>query len=85
MDAISKAGGIKQIRKCKTIMIIRSDNTYEKVKVKDIFSDDITKRTAVKMLYVGDTIYVIEPKDSFNWSLLTFITQLAYIGVMIFK
>lgn len=85
MDAISKAGGIKQIRKCKTIMIIRSDNTYEKVKVKDIFSDDITKRMAVKMLYVGDTIYVIEPKDSFNWSLLTFITQLAYIGVMIFK
>lgn len=85
MDAISRAGGIKQIRKCKTIMIIRSDNSYEKVKVKDVFSKDMTKRAAVKMLYVGDTIYVIEPVESFNWSLLTFITQLAYVGLMILK
>jgi polysaccharide export outer membrane protein len=77
IDAISKAGGIKLMRKCKKVMIIRKDQSYEVLLVKDLYSDDITKRT-VKLLDVGDTVYVVEPND-FNWSRLSFFTSLAYI------
>jgi protein involved in polysaccharide export with SLBB domain len=77
MDAISRAGGIKFIKKCKKIIIIRADQSYEEVLVKDIYSDDVTKRK-FKLLDIGDTVYVVEPNE-LNWSKLSFFTSLGYI------
>jgi len=78
MEAISKAGGIKQVRKCKEIMIMRGDSAYEKIRVKDLFSDDPTKRMQIKKIYVGDTVYVVEPRE-INWAQLSFFTTLGYL------
>ena len=77
MDAISRAGGIKFINKCKKIIVIRSDQSYEEILVKDIFNKDKEKRVS-KLLDIGDTVYVVDPKEV-NWSRLSFFTTLAYI------
>jgi polysaccharide export outer membrane protein len=84
LDAISKAGGIKLLKKCKKVVIIRSNQTYEIVNVKDLFSDDYSLRTKVKMLEVGDTVYVVEPKE-INWAKLSFFTSMAYIILSIIR
>ncbi|MFZ4726533.1 MAG: polysaccharide biosynthesis/export family protein [Paludibacter sp.] len=83
LDAISRAGGIKFIKKCKKIIIIRADQNYEEIAVKDIYSNDILKRKT-KLLDIGDTVYVVEPKEV-NWSFLSFVTSLAYITVSLFR
>jgi polysaccharide export outer membrane protein len=83
MDAISRAGGIKFIKKCKKIIIIRADQSYEEVLVKDIYSDDVTKRK-FKLLDIGDTVYVVEPNE-LNWSKLSFFTSLGYIILSIIR
>jgi len=77
MDAISRAGGIKFIKKAKKIIIIRADQSYEEILVKDIYSNDKKKRI-VKLLDIGDTVYVVEPKEV-NWSQLSFFTTLSYV------
>ncbi|MDD3079955.1 MAG: polysaccharide biosynthesis/export family protein [Paludibacter sp.] len=82
ITALSKAGGIKDIRRCKWVTIVRQDQSFEKYSVKKIFSKNFD-RAEIPVLNVGDTVYVIEPNGKFNWSLLTFITQLAYISVLI--
>ena len=78
IEAISRGGGIKNIRKCKKITIVRADQTFEQIKVKDLFKADSKQNTLV--LYVGDTIYVVEPNEV-NWSQLSFFTTLGYITV----
>jgi polysaccharide export outer membrane protein len=83
LDAISKAGGIKFIDKCKKVMIIRANLTYEEVLVKDLFSADKSK-PMVKLLDIGDTVYVIEPKEV-NWSRLSFFTSLGYIILSVIR
>ncbi|MFZ4582892.1 MAG: polysaccharide biosynthesis/export family protein [Paludibacter sp.] len=83
MDAISRAGGIKFIKRCKKIIIIRADQSYEEISVKDIYSDDITKRK-FKLLDIGDTVYVVEPNE-INWSKLSFFTSLGYIIISIIR
>lgn len=80
MDAISRAGGIKALQKSKVIIIIRKNQIYEKVYVKDIFSDNLQRRTNIELLDAGDTIYVVEPTE-FNWSKLSFFASLGYIVI----
>ncbi len=77
MDAISRAGGIKFIKKAKKIIVIRADQSYEEISVKNIYSNDTEKRT-IKLLDIGDTVYVVEPKE-INWSQLSFFTTLGYV------
>jgi polysaccharide export outer membrane protein len=81
MDAISKAGGIKFIKKAKKIIVIRADQSYEEILVKDIYSND-TEKPIIKLLDIGDTLYVVEPKE-FNWAKLSFFTSLAYVIISI--
>lgn len=83
MDAISRAGGIKIMRKCKKVVIIRSDQTYEEIFIKDIYSDNVAKRK-IKLLDIGDTIYVVEPNE-LNWSKLSFFTSAGYIILSIIR
>jgi len=81
MDAISRAGGIKFIKKAKKIIVIRADQTYEEILVKDIFNKDKEKRIS-KLLDIGDTVYVVEPKEV-NWAQLSFFTTLGYIIISV--
>lgn len=78
IEAISRGGGIKNIRKCKKITIVRVDQTFEQIRVKDLFKAD--SKQNVPVLYVGDTVYVVEPNEV-NWSQLSFFTTLGYIAV----
>ena len=79
IEALSKAGGITNLKLCKTITIIRADQTFEVVKVKDLFSNSNIK-LKTKMLNIGDTLYVVEP-NQVNWSQLSFFTTLGWILV----
>ena len=78
---LSRAGGIVNIKKCKYITIVRADQSFQVIKVKDLFNMKSTPQVIPK-LNVGDTVYVVEPKD-FNWSKLTFFTSLGYIVISI--
>lgn len=83
-EALSKCGGIKSVRKCKEIMIMRGDSVYEKIRVKDLFSDDPSIRSQIKKIYVGDTVYVVEPRE-INWSQLSFFTTLGYLVISLVR
>ncbi len=83
MDAISRAGGIKFIKKAKKIIVIRADQSYEEILVKDIFNKDKEKRVS-KLLDIGDTVYVVEPKEV-NWAQLSFFTTLGYIIISVIR
>lgn len=78
VEAISRGGGIKNIRKCKKITIVRADQSFEQIRVKDLFNAN--SKQNVPVLYVGDTLYVVEPNEV-NWSQLSFFTTLGYIAV----
>ena len=78
---LSRAGGIINIKKCKYITIVRADQSFQVINVKDLFNMKSTPLIIPK-LNVGDTVYVVEPKD-FNWSKLTFFTSLGYIVISI--
>jgi len=79
ITVLSKAGGIVNIEKCKTITIIRANQQTEVIKTRDLFSRHANKRI-VPMLHVGDTVYVVEP-ESVNWSRLSFIVSLTQMFV----
>jgi len=84
VTALSKAGGIKDIRKCKWLTIVRANQTFEKYSVKKLFSKNFD-RSKMPVLNVGDTVYVIEPREGLNWSLLTFLVQVGYITLSLLK
>lgn len=77
ITVLSKAGGIKNIKNCKYITIIRADQSYQLIKAKDLFNMK-SNSVDIPKLNVGDTVYVVEPKE-FNWAKLTFFTSLGYI------
>jgi polysaccharide export outer membrane protein len=81
IEALSKAGGISNVKKCKTITLIRADQSIEVIKVKDLFSSK-SNPTKTKLLNVGDTLYVVEP-NQVNWSQLSFFTTLGWIVVSV--
>ncbi len=70
MSAISLAGGFRDVKKIKSISIIRVNGEREKLKVDDFMeTPDI-----FDSLKPGDTIY-IEPKKEFNWYIVTTVTS----------
>ena len=81
ITVLSKAGGIKNIKECKYITIIRADQSFEIIKVKDLFNLKYRPRD-IPLLNIGDTVYVVEPKE-FNWSKLSFFTSLGYIIITV--
>lgn len=78
LEVISKAGGIKSLRKCKKIMIVRTNQVYEELSVKKLLSEK--NKDNIPVVNVGDTVYVVEPIEV-NWSQLSFFTTLGYIAV----
>lgn len=80
VTALSKAGGIKNVKKCKWITIIRADQSFEKISTKKLFSKN--SNVIIPKLNVGDTVYVIEPNE-FNWSKLSFFTTLTYVALQV--
>lgn len=80
ITALSKAGGIRNIKKCKWITIIRADQSFEKISTKKLFSKN--SNVIIPKLNVGDTVYVIEPNE-FNWSKLSFFTTLTYVALQV--
>lgn len=81
LEVISKAGGIKSLRKCKKIMIVRTNQVYEELSVKKLLSEK--NKGNIPVVNVGDTVYVIEPRENFNWAMLTFFVQLGYISIQL--
>ena len=81
ITVLSKAGGIKNIKECRYITIIRADQSFEILKVKDLFSL-VNNNKHIPLLNIGDTVYVVEPKD-FNWSKLSFFTSVGYILISV--
>jgi polysaccharide export outer membrane protein len=79
MTVLSKAGGITNVKKCRVITIIRANQEIEVIRVNDLFNTK-SKATQLPILYVGDTVYVMEP-NTFNWSRLSFFTSLGQIAV----
>ena len=83
VTVLSKAGGIKNVKKCKHITIIRADQSIEVLKVKDVFqtvrkNKRNNQQLELPVLNVGDSVYVVEPKE-FNWARLTFFVSLAHV------
>jgi hypothetical protein len=69
------------VKQCKTITIIRANQTFEVIKVKDLFSN-ASNDSKTKILNIGDTLYVVEP-NQVNWSQLSFFTTLGWIVVSV--
>ena len=69
LNAMSIAGGIKNVRKAKYIQIIRANGDTEKLKVKEIFKNP----NVCAPLKPGDTLFVQE-KGVLNWSVISLIS-----------
>ncbi|MFV0538190.1 MAG: polysaccharide biosynthesis/export family protein [Dysgonomonas sp.] len=76
LSALSMAGGVKNIDKSKVVIIIRANQKMETIKIKEYLETEEVSRTPVKV-YVGDTVYVKEPKEV-NWAKLSFFTTLVW-------
>lgn len=75
-SVLSMAGGIKSIKKARKITIIKEDNTFIELKIKDYFGSRTRySMNDIPLIYSGDTIYVMEPKD-INWSRLSFFSSM---------
>jgi polysaccharide biosynthesis/export protein len=71
-SAIGLAGGIKSFRKATTVTIIRADRQVEVLDISKYFNGNLTDIT-IPMVYVGDTVYIKDPKE-LNWAKLSFYT-----------
>ncbi len=75
-SAVSRSGGITNIRRVRGIYIIRKDNTVEEVAgnrfaARRLFINPDLDMQEIPYLYAGDTLYIVEPRD-INWSRLSF-------------
>lgn len=76
LSALSIAGGVKNIDKSKEVIIIRANQKVEKLEIKE-YLKSVENNQAGIMIYVGDTVYVKEPRE-INWSKLSFFTTLIW-------
>lgn len=82
LSALSMAGGIKNIKKGKQIVIVRADQSMEEIRLKD-YMNPKHRVQKLPVLYAGDTVYVKEPAD-INWSKFSFFsTMLVAIGTIL--
>jgi len=69
-SAIGIAGGIKRFKKVKSVTIIRANRKVEEFDLQPFFNAD-SAVVNIPMIYVGDTVYVREPKET-NWAMMGF-------------
>lgn len=74
ISAISKAGGIKKMRRTKIVYIIHTNMTTEKVDIRDYIGADSATMAQVPMVYAGETVYVKEPRE-WNWAVISAIAS----------
>jgi protein involved in polysaccharide export with SLBB domain len=72
-SAIGVAGGLKSFRKHTTATIYRANRTMEIIKLEEFF-DQSKKEQKIPMVYAGDTLYIVEPRQT-NWAFLSFVTS----------
>ena len=73
LSALSMAGGIKNIKKGKQIVIVRADQSME-IQLKD-YMNPKHRVKELPILYAGDTVYVKEPVE-INWSKFSFFSTM---------
>jgi len=69
LSPISKAGGIKRMRRARLVYIIRANMTTEEVRIKDYIGVD-SNRADIPVVYAGDTVFVKEPAE-WNWAVIS--------------
>ena len=72
-SAIGVAGGLKSFRKYTVATIYRANRVVEVVKLREFF-DPNQKAQKIPMVYAGDTLYIVEPRQT-NWAFLSFVTS----------
>lgn len=70
LSAISKAGGIKRMRRAKTVYIIHANFTTEEVNIRDFIGADSATLAKVPTVYAGETVFVKEPRE-WNWAIVS--------------
>ncbi len=74
LSALSMAGGIKNIKKGKQIVIVRADQSMVEIQLKD-YMNPKHRVKELPVLYAGDTVYVKEPVE-INWSKFSFFSTM---------
>ncbi len=74
LSALSMAGGIKNIKKGKQIVIVRADQSMVELQLKD-YMNPKHRVKELPILYAGDTVYVKEPVE-INWSKFSFFSTM---------
>lgn len=74
LSALSMAGGIKNIKKGKQIVIVRADQSMVEIQLKD-YMNPKHRVKELPILYAGDTVYVKEPVE-INWSKFSFFSTM---------
>ena len=74
LTALSMAGGIKNIKKGKQVVIIHADQSMEVIKMKEYINPG-QRVKKMPVLYAGDTVMVKEPGEV-NWSKFSFFASL---------
>lgn len=78
-SAIGVGGGLKSFKKITNATIIRANRSVEVINLRELFKSDL-KNEKVPMVYAGDTLYVVEPRQV-NWAMLSFITSFMSLAV----
>lgn len=73
LSAISLAGGFPNVKRAKSILVIRKDGSQQSVRLKKFMKNT----SIIAPLNIGDTLF-IQPKAKINWGMLSFITTTIY-------
>jgi len=84
--ALSKAGGIQNIRKVKYLKILRKNGEVIKIKLSSLWETEkiIVSEESKLKLYAGDTLIVPPPKE-FNWSMLNAFLSIIALSLSIYN
>ncbi|RLC48632.1 MAG: hypothetical protein DRH57_01820 [Candidatus Cloacimonadota bacterium] len=84
--ALSKAGGIQNIRKVKYLKILRKNGEVIKIKLSSLWETEkiIVSEESKLKLYAGDTLIVPPPKE-FNWSMLNAFISIIALSLSIYN
>ncbi len=84
--ALSKAGGIQNIRKVKYLKILRKNGEVIKIKLSSLWETEkiIVSEESKLKLYAGDTLIVPPPKE-FNWSMLNAFISIIGLSLTIYN
>ncbi len=81
--ALGLAGGIKELKKVRTVKIIRANGQVEEFNIKK-FLRSSENYAETPVLRAGDAIYVKEPRE-INWSAVSALISAAHVAVIIWR